>query len=108
MDQRHQAIAYDFVRRFAGRALPDAHDLPTSRMRALQADEGWSVDVDIPTSTMPCWLSFHVIETDEGPSALLDLALRSGSGIDSTSVYSWDEDKGAWQLAGNEPEFEGT
>ena len=98
MQENHQAFAHEYVRAFAQRALHDALELDQYRMRMLEDEGGWAVDVDIPTAALPCWLSFHVRETDAGPAATFDLAIRSGSGSDVASVYAWDEARGTWQL----------
>lgn len=87
-----------FVADFVLRALPDARDWGGG-LRVVPTDEGWSVEVDVPTSTLDCWLDFDVVDGDQGPVASNLHALRSGTGADGGSVYSWDERKGSWQLS---------
>ena len=91
---------------FVERALPDAHDWEDGSYRLFEEgldEEGRSsyfVEADIPTSGFDCWLDFEFAVDDEGRFAVTGLqGMRSGTGVDSESVYVWEERSASWQLA---------
>ena len=100
MERSHQIVAHEVIRRFVESALPDAHGWEGQASRIVAGEGIWHVEADIPTSAWPCWVAFDLEEDHEGALAVTRLhALRSGRGSDEASVYAWDADKGAWQLA---------
>jgi hypothetical protein len=96
-----ESYAKSFVRTFIVRAIRDAHDWEDN-LRVVPDEGCWHVETDIPTSAQSCWLYFDVIESQDGFSIDSLQALRSGTGLDASSVYVWDEGKGAWQLSAGE------
>lgn len=91
---------------FVERALPDAHDWEDGSYRLFEEgpdEEGRStyfVEADIPTSGFDCWLDFGFAVDDGGGFVVTRLhGMRSGTGVDSESVYVWEEQNASWQLA---------
>jgi hypothetical protein len=96
-----ESYAKSFVRAFIERAIRDAHGWEDD-LRIVPDEDRWHVETDIPTSGMSCWLSFDIVDSPDGLSVENLQALRSGTGLDASSVYLWDEGKGAWQLSAGE------
>ena len=96
-----ESYAESFVRAFIERAIRDAHTWEHD-LRIVPDEGRWHVETDIPTSVKSCWLSFDVVVSPNGLSVENLQALRSGTGLDASSVYLWDESKGAWQLSADE------
>lgn len=96
-----ECLAESYVRTFIKRALRDAHDWEDN-LRIVSDGQRWHVEADIPTSAQSCWLDFDVVERPEGLTIENLQALRSGTGLDASNVYAWDEHKCAWQLAADE------
>ena len=96
-----ESFAQSFVHTFIKRALRDARDWE-SGLRIVSGGRRWHVEADIPTSAQSCWLDFDVVERPDGLTVENLQALRSGTGLDASNVYAWDEHKGAWQLAADE------
>ena len=99
MDWEHQSVAAEFIRQFVEHALPDARRWEIGACRVVAGEECWHVEIDIPTSALPCWIGFDLVTDENGsvtPTKLF--ALRSGREADLSSVYAWDVAKEAWQL----------
>lgn len=96
-----ESYAISCVHAFIEKALKDAHDWEDS-LRVVSDEGRWHVEADIPTSAQSCWLDFDIVNSPDGLTVENLQALRSGTGLDARSVYTWDELKGAWQLTADE------
>lgn len=96
-----ESYARKYVRAFIEKALRDAHDWEEG-IRIVPGAGRWHIEADIPTSAQSCWLDFDVIDGSEGLVAERLHAMRSGTGLDASNVYVWDERKQAWQLVADE------